>query len=125
MNNKDLILNIIKFIIFNIKFSIDRAYHYCIGKTKNNIMYPTNMIAFCSFWMVETMLCIFWSELFAKLIQGVAAKSPEGQVVLLVDEYDHPLGGLFVLLVVTGAADQLGTQLAVFGDGELHDVAFD
>ena len=34
------------------------------------------------------------SELFAKLIQGVAAKSPEGQVVLLVDEYDHPLGGL-------------------------------
>lgn len=26
---------------------IDRAYHYCIGKTKNNIMYPTNMIAFC------------------------------------------------------------------------------
>ena len=25
---------------------IESAYHYCIGKTKNNIMYPTDIIAF-------------------------------------------------------------------------------
>ena len=32
--------------------------------------------------------------LFRKLIQGLAASSPQKQVVILVDEYDHPLGGL-------------------------------
>ena len=28
--------------------------------------------------------------LFARLIQGLSEKSPEGKVVLLIDEYDHP-----------------------------------
>ena len=32
--------------------------------------------------------------LFKELIKGLAAASPEGKVVVLVDEYDHPLGGL-------------------------------
>ena len=32
--------------------------------------------------------------LFDRLIKGLAAKSDEGSVVILVDEYDHPLGGL-------------------------------
>ena len=32
--------------------------------------------------------------LFDALIKGLAAASPEGKVVVLVDEYDHPLGGL-------------------------------
>ena len=34
------------------------------------------------------------SALFARLIQGLSEKSPEGKVVLLIDEYDHPIGGL-------------------------------
>ena len=33
-------------------------------------------------------------DLFDALIKGLAAASPEGKVVVLVDEYDHPLGGL-------------------------------
>ena len=33
-------------------------------------------------------------NLFDRLIKGLAAASPHGQVVILVDEYDHPLGGL-------------------------------
>ena len=33
-------------------------------------------------------------DLFDKLIKGLAAASKEGKVVVLVDEYDHPLGGL-------------------------------
>ena len=32
--------------------------------------------------------------LFKALIRGLAAASKEGKVVVLVDEYDHPLGGL-------------------------------
>ncbi|MBQ7189332.1 MAG: AAA family ATPase [Kiritimatiellae bacterium] len=32
--------------------------------------------------------------LFDRLVKGLAAASPEGKVVVLVDEYDHPLGGL-------------------------------
>ena len=32
--------------------------------------------------------------LFDRLIKGLAASTPEGKVVVLVDEYDHPLGGL-------------------------------
>ncbi len=32
--------------------------------------------------------------LFDALVKGLAAASPHGQVVVLVDEYDHPLGGL-------------------------------
>ena len=33
-------------------------------------------------------------DLFDALIKGLAASSKEGKVVVLVDEYDHPLGGL-------------------------------
>ena len=33
-------------------------------------------------------------DLFDKLVKGLAAASDERQVVILVDEYDHPLGGL-------------------------------
>ena len=33
-------------------------------------------------------------NLFDRLIKGLAAASPHKQVVVLVDEYDHPLGGL-------------------------------
>jgi len=32
--------------------------------------------------------------LFDRLVKGLAAANPEGKVVVLVDEYDHPLGGL-------------------------------
>ena len=32
--------------------------------------------------------------LFDALIKGLASASPEGKVVVLVDEYDHPIGGL-------------------------------
>ena len=33
-------------------------------------------------------------DLFDALVKGLAAASEEGKVVVLVDEYDHPLGGL-------------------------------
>lgn len=34
------------------------------------------------------------AKLFDTLIKGLAAANPQGKVVVLVDEYDHPLGGL-------------------------------